>query len=572
VAQSADLIPESLDAAIRHHQKGELAGAKDIYESILKSDPNHSDALNLLGVVAHQMGDHDGAIRLIRKAIEINGSNAGYYNNLGESYRANGQYQDAVGAYENALRLNPGSPDFYNNLGIAYQCQQRFQEARAMYRRALELAPDDIEVLLNLGNLERECRRPAASIDCYRRVIRLAPGFAAGYASLGIALYELDQPEAAISAVNDAIRVDPLYLPAHQNLMKIRWFRGEHDRLHDSFRHACDRLPQSAQAHLNLGKALFLSRDFANAEAALQKAVALDPRSGEALNALGQVQRYLSRMDLSLLNHGKAVACAPGNALFREEYGITLITAGEFNRAVEELKRGHELSPRRSTILAHLIIALNETGDSSVARLVDYNRFVRSSRIEVPPGFSSLEEFNTALHEELKSQHSNPHHPMDQTMRGGTQSRNNLFQNPAGLVRVLKDRISAKVREFIQELTPDREHPFLRFTNPRFVFTGAWSTILSESGFDMSHVHNEGWMSGTYYIRIPEFDEAQIANDEGCLQFGEPNRLFASPRNATRMVIRPQVGKVVLFPSYYWHGVRPFTRNGVRHSVSFDLI
>jgi hypothetical protein len=37
-------------------------------------------------------------------------------------------------------------------------------------------------------------------------------------------------------------------------------------------------------------------------------------------------------------------------------------------------------------------------------------------------------------------------------------------------------------------------------------------------------------------------------------------------------MIAPQVGTVVLFPSYYWHGVQKFDRNGVRHSVSYDLI
>jgi len=570
--QSVDSVTNTLESAIRHHRKGELDSAKVIYESILKQEPDNADALNLLGVIAHQQGDQDGAIQLIQKAISINGSNAGYYNNLGESYRAFGQNQKAIEAYEKALRLNPGASDFYNNLGIALQAQHHFEDARTMYQRALEFAPDDVEVLLNLGNLEREFGHLAESIDSYRKVNRLAPRLPAAYASLGVALYEAEQPEAAISALEDAIAVDPLFLQAHQNLTKIRWFRGEHDQMHDSFKKACETLPRSAQAHLNLGTALLLTQDYANAEMALQKAVKLNPGSSEVLNALGQVQRHLSHMDLALLTHENAVACSPRNALLREEFGIALIAAGEFKRAAEELKRGHRLNPRRSTILAHLTIALNELGDSSVDQLVDFDRFVRASLIEIPAGYSSLEAFNADLHEELRRQHSNPHHPMDQTMRGGTQTRNNLFQNSTGLVGVLKDQISAKINAFINELTPDREQPFLRFINPQFVFTGAWSTILSGAGYDRSHVHNEGWMSGTYYVKIPDFDEAQIADEEGCLQFGEPNKHFASSRNATKRVIRPQVGTVVLFPSYYWHGVRQFNRNGVRHSVSYDLI
>ena len=130
-------------------------------------------------------------------------------------------------------------------------------------------------------------------------------------------------------------------------------------------------------------------------------------------------------------------------------------------------------------------------------------------------------------------------------MRGGTQTRNNLFQNPTGLVRVLKERISAVIDSYIDELEPNPRHPFLRFINRDYVFTGVWSTILSESGFDRSHVHNEGWMSGTYYVKVPEFDEAQRAGGEGHIQFGEPNTSYASERNRTERMIAPQVGPVL---------------------------
>ena len=265
------------------------------------------------------------------------------------------------------------------------------------------------------------------------------------------------------------------------------------------------------------------------------------------------------------------MACSPGNALFREEFGASLILAGKYAEAARELRTGHALNPRRSSILGFLTIALNELEDPAVRELVDYKRFVRVARIDVPDGYDSLEAFNADLHAELEEQHHNPYHPMDQTMRGGTQTPNNLFQNPTGLVRVLKEQITRVIGKFIDDLAPDPRHPFLRFINRDFVFTGVWSTILRESGFDYSHLHNEGWMSGTYYAKVPDFDEDQMNEHEGCIQFGEPNSMYASKRNSTRRIISPEVGNVVLFPSYYWHGVRPFGRNGVRHSISYDL-
>jgi len=572
VSGQTDSIPEALQRAIRHHLAGELEVANSIYRGILEQDPEHADSLNLSGVVSHQRGDQETAIELIEKALRVGGPNAGYFNNLGEAYRAFGCNRRAIEAFQSALRLNPRDASAYNNLGIALQSQHRSEEAERAYRRAMELAPGDVEILLNLGSLQREFCRLEESIDTYRKVIHMAPRLAAGHAALGLALYEIGDPEGAVASLEEAVALDPLCVEAHENLKKIRWFRGDHDLVNRSFEQACARLPRSGPAHRNLGAALLVSAEYAKAEKALLRAVELDPNLGDAYDALGQVYRALGRLDSAIAAHEKAVSCAPRNALFGEEFGISLIAAGAYGRAAEELRRAHALHPRRSSILGYLTIALNELGDASVNELVDYEKYVKVATIEVPEGFESLEAFNAALHEELERQHVTPFHPMDQTMRGGTQTRNNLFQSPTGLVAVLKRQIESVIDRYIGELRPDPRHPFLRFINPDYVFTGVWSTIIKERGYDRSHLHNEGWMSGTYYVKVPDLDAAQHEACEGYIQFGEPNSRYASPRNATQRVIPPRVGMVVLFPSYYWHGVRPFDRNGVRHSVSYDLI
>jgi len=572
MTQQSNSPAGELDRAIRHHQAGELDAANAIYRRILDSEPNHPDALNLAGVVAHQTGNQENAIRLIEQAIRINGGNASYYNNLGEAYRAFGRNREAIEAYESALGINPRDVAASNNLGLALQNLQRYDDARLAYERALALAPNDVEVLLNLGNLHREFARLDESAEAFRTAIRLFPELAAGHACLGVTLYEAGDSDSALAALLQAVELDPLYLDAHENLKKIRWFRGEHERMDDSFRIACERLPDSARAFRNLGAALLVSHDYIGAEKALLRATQLAPGLGEAFHGLGQAYFHLDRLPEALTAHGRAIACAPENALFREEFGATLIRAGECRRAVAELRTGHKLNPRRSSILAYLSIALRELDDPSVNTLVDYEELVRVVQIDVPVGYRSLEAFNADLHEELKMHYHNPYHPMDQTMRGGTQTPNNLFQDPTGLIRVLKDHITKAAQGFIDDLKPDPLHPFLRFINRDFVFTGAWSTIIEESGYDCSHIHNEGWMSGTYYAKVPEFDQNQLNENDGCIQFGEPNALYASERNATQLVIEPKVGTVVLFPSYYWHGVRKFDRNGVRHSISYDLI
>ncbi|MCS5659524.1 MAG: tetratricopeptide repeat protein, partial [Dehalococcoidia bacterium] len=58
-------LEQALDFAMQHHTAGRLPEAEKIYQQILQTDPNHPDALHLLGVIAHQVGQNNRAVDLI---------------------------------------------------------------------------------------------------------------------------------------------------------------------------------------------------------------------------------------------------------------------------------------------------------------------------------------------------------------------------------------------------------------------------------------------------------------------------------------------------------------------------
>ena len=57
-----------LQEAIRFHRLGSLAEAERLYALILQQDPDHADALHLLGVMACKVGRYQGAMDCISKA------------------------------------------------------------------------------------------------------------------------------------------------------------------------------------------------------------------------------------------------------------------------------------------------------------------------------------------------------------------------------------------------------------------------------------------------------------------------------------------------------------------------
>jgi predicted O-linked N-acetylglucosamine transferase (SPINDLY family) len=246
-------LRQQLDAAVAHHQAGRLTEAETLYRQILAQQPDHADAMHLLGVVAGQTGRPDlaeelmrGAIRIkpdlaqahnnlgfvlarkgyldeaiafYRRAIEITPDLADAHNNLGFALNAKGQLDAAIAACRQAIRINPQFAEAHLNLGNALHGKGELDDATSSFREAIRLRPDLAEGHNNLGNILKSTRRFEEAITCYRQAIRLNPDLAETYVNLSIALEENWQFDEAIVANRNAIRLKPDYPRAHSNLL-----------------------------------------------------------------------------------------------------------------------------------------------------------------------------------------------------------------------------------------------------------------------------------------------------------------------------------------------------------------
>ncbi len=554
------------------HREGHLEEAVAVYQKILGKDPRNAEALHLLGVVSLQEEDFLQAIQLIRDAIAIAGENPDYLNNLGQALYGAGDLPGALESYHRALIDSPRHLNALNNLGITLYDLGRLEEAREAYEAALAQDGGGPDILHNYGVLMQAMGNLEKAQESYLEALDLEPRMEHTQLSLGSVFNEKGNKEAAIRGYQAAVELNPYYVEAHEALKMLYWDLGQQDRMDDSYYRACELLPQSSEVHCNLGKALNFSQKLEEAEKALNRALTLDAENAEAHSELGCLYTKQKKLDEAVAEHQEAVRLDGGNPLFLEEWGNTLSVAGNFKQAVGIFEKAHELHPRRSSILGALTIAMNETGDSRVSAIIDIDELLATRFLEVPDGFDDLDAFNEALHAELEAMHTDHPEPPGQTMKGGTQITGSLFTGPTGLKAVLKEKITKALSEYINSLEKDPDHPFLRYLNPDFRFTGAWSTILHGSGYDGSHIHNEGWISGVYYIKVPDLPEDRWQAGEGCTQIGEPPPMFVSEHNKAQRLIRPIPGMAVFFPSYFWHGVRPFEKEAIRHSMAFDVI
>jgi tetratricopeptide (TPR) repeat protein len=199
------------------HQQLKLADAERIYIQVLQRQPNHFDALHLLGVIAIQTKRTVRGIELIAKAIGLNANVATAHSNLGNALQELKRSEDALASYDRAIALKPDFAETYYNRGLALQDLNRPEDALASYDKAIALKPDFADAYNNRGRALRDLKRPENVLASYDKVIALKPDYAEAHNNRGIALRDLKRPEDALASHDRAIVLKPDYAEAYYN-------------------------------------------------------------------------------------------------------------------------------------------------------------------------------------------------------------------------------------------------------------------------------------------------------------------------------------------------------------------
>ena len=281
---------QALDLARQYYNAGQLPEAEDIYQQILKIEPNQPDALHLLGVIASRTGRNDIAVEMIIKALAARPDNAGAHNNLGIALRKLGKLEEAAASYREALTINPDAARTHSNLGHVLQDLGRLDGAAASYGKALAINPDDAEAHNDLGNVLQNLDRPAEAVASYHKALAVNPDYAEAHNNLGSALQSLGTLDEAVASYYRALAIKPDYAVAHYNLGNALRESGMPDEAAASYDKALALNSEHVDAHNNLGLALQDLGKLDEAAAGFHKALAINPDDADARFNLGILQ------------------------------------------------------------------------------------------------------------------------------------------------------------------------------------------------------------------------------------------------------------------------------------------
>lgn len=582
-------------------QAGEFRAAHDQLAALVDAQPDFVEALRLYAGTKQALGDADGAERLLRRALALDPTWTPTLAALGELLLASGRNADAEPLLRRAAQRLPRAA-----LVLARHCNdtQRFTDAFALLAPSCAAAQADAELIAQFVAAAAALGRLGDVVAAYRQAARQRPDDPAVAQALAIALDAANQPAEAERLAAHALarghRHPVLYQTQARSLIAL----GEFNRAEAALREGLRLDPQRVAAHDSLARLVWMrTGDAAQATAALDDALRACPTSaalraakaavlqgaGDARGAYACLAEQaaqpqaspslLVRAGLAALDFDpalsqplaeRAVRAMPDNTAARSLLAAALLGVGDAPAALPHCESLLAAAPDDQYFIALQTTAWRLLDDPRYREYCDYAQWVLPQRLDAPRPWPNLVAFFADLRRSLERLHHPHGHPLlFQSLRHGTETTEDLTRSDDPAIRALFAAFDAPIRRYLDHIRSGPK-PLRRRNSVHYRFNGSWSVRLRSSGFHTNHVHPRGWISSACYIELPDVDAAADEN-AGCLTFGEPS-LITTPALPAQHVVQPEVGMLVLFPSYFWHGTVPFTSARARLTVAFDVV
>lgn len=594
-----------LQQAYQALQAGQVDNANRQINQAYTIAPNHPDVLHLAALCRGAAKDTAGADKFFVKALSLSKDNVQILTNYASFLMREGRFQDCEKHYRKAIRIQPTHIDailglalclsrngenenavkvvragikhlpndhrLYNALGTNLKELNRVDEALEAYDKALSIAPNDFFALHNKGVALRIKLAPGEALKCYDQILEQGQNIPELRFNRGCAYYDLGDIEKSEEELKTALDLRPDFIEAHQTLNKLYWEHGEDKKFLTSYEAAIKKSPQNPHLRSSFASQLMMTGREDQAEDVVKKAISDIGEEPSFLHDLGAMRArkgdFETAKELSL----KAIEGDPQSTRFRIDMANYLIREHDFEQALAHLDEAEKYKPHDQEMWAYKGICWRLSGDEREHWLNNYDDFVQAHFLETPHGYDNFEHFMDVLKKELITMHTTDRHPLDQSLRNGTQTTSFLLNVPSKVIQDYRQQLEKCVTNYLESLPEDPSHPLLSRKENGFTFSGSWSVRLKTEGYHVNHIHPEGWLSGPTYIEVPSSMSPDDPNQAGWVKFGETALGLGDDEYIAKSVC-PKPGLVVFFPSYMWHGTNPFQSDEYRMTTPCDIM
>ncbi|HZF25228.1 MAG TPA: tetratricopeptide repeat protein [Steroidobacteraceae bacterium] len=583
------------------HEK-KFRQAEAACREILAREPRHAPTLHLLALVRRDSGDVAGGEQLMRQSIGLDPLNADFHSNLGQLLRGADRLPEAERSYRSALALDPrhvaaryglvrtlsdarqhGAAEAecrtllgqqgtdakaWTTLAMILRDQNRLSEAEAAYQQAVANDPNYAIAHHNLGSLFVTMERAEEALAEFERARSLGVKGFELTSNMARALSQLYRTEEAERAFAEAVAMNPRHVDSQLNLARLRFMRADPQFSRD-IAQAAARFPDDAPLQLLLGNVLWRAGDLQGAERHYRDLLARRGPDPDLRTALAQVLHEAGRLQEAEVEATEAAIARPQEPTVVDTLVSILLARGRPEEAMPFIQVQRSRTPHDQRWIAHEATAARLLDQPLYRELYDYSRMLRTYDLETPPGWTSMEELNAALLRAFNARHVFVSHPLDQSLRNGSQTARNLVTDPDPAIRAVMQAFAEPIEDYRRSIGTEAGHPLTLRNHGPMRFAGAWSVQLRREGFHVNHVHPQGWISSAYYVSVPE-EVHDVNTMSGWIKFGETR--YPVPGAQAETFIKPRAGRLVLFPSYMWHGTNPIHGPEARTTIAFDAV
>lgn len=341
------LVTQSLTDAVTHHQAGRLPEAEKQYRVVIGLQPDHADALRLLGALYLQTKKPDQALPLLRQASKVQPKNPEILSNLGVALRETGQLDDAIACLREAIAINPDYIEALNNLGSLFLDQGRAAEAIPLYQHALRLRPDYGTAMGNLASAMSMVGQYEPSIALFSQALKHLPSEAKYFVGQGFAYKKLGKPDDAFACFQKALLLrdnDPDILNQLGHILRDR---SQFDEAMNCYKRSLS-AKLDPEVFVHIASCWWGQNNLVDAIYCFEQALKLKPDYIHALVNLGAACWGVGRREEGRRAVDEALRLTPDNVGALINRAIMFYEEGQPEKALELFDRALSLDPQNS--------------------------------------------------------------------------------------------------------------------------------------------------------------------------------------------------------------------------------
>jgi len=205
-------------------------------------------------------GNYDSAINIYDKVLKINPNNADIYYNRGLAWAYKRDLENAISDYTKALEIKKDFKDAYHNRGLLFSKMGKYNLAILDFTKALQLNPDNsqkLNIIFNRAYAWSEMNHFEKAIEGYTEALK----------------------------IHEMSKVNPSDLPEVYYYRGESWYgKGNLDNAISDYTKAIQKKPDYDKAIFRRADRLSENKDYASAIIDYEKAIGLNPENTLAHN------------------------------------------------------------------------------------------------------------------------------------------------------------------------------------------------------------------------------------------------------------------------------------------------